>query len=234
MIGERIKSKRLALGLSQKILAEQAGIAQQTVHSLESGRSNSTKALVKLAHALGTTPEWLETGDSEWQIADTLSLYGAANSNTTPLVGIPIVGDTHNGYDPQWLARNCPASWGKAVLNVLSHDHTTHALRVLGSQYQPRLLEGEMVTVSRQVDCVPGEDVVLQLIDNTVLIRQLVSQRDHEITVMGIGLEQERRIIPSQQVKNLYAITGIHPSSLLISIPTNQNGEAPDSHSRSE
>ncbi|NPV72895.1 MAG: helix-turn-helix transcriptional regulator [Pelotomaculum sp.] len=44
---------RESLGMSQKELAEKAGIAQSTVHYIESGGNYTHKTLQKLATALG-------------------------------------------------------------------------------------------------------------------------------------------------------------------------------------
>lgn len=219
MIGARIKSRRLALGLSQKKLAAQTGIAQQTIHSLESGRSHSTKALVKLAQVLQTTPEWLDSGinsatntiSTGSNIAETPAEYG------DQLIHLPIVGNTVSGYDADWWQQGCPNSWGDSHLNAPSIDPTAHALRVTNDRYHPRLLVGEVISVSRQQPCVTGEDVVIILSSGECLVRQLVKQQKTEITVVTITTEMQREVILMPSIMHLLPITGIYPSSRILS-----------------
>lgn len=60
-LGEKIKAKRLELGISQDVLAERTGIHQTTVSDIEAGitewpRGNS---IAKLADALQVTTDYL-------------------------------------------------------------------------------------------------------------------------------------------------------------------------------
>lgn len=51
----KVKELRESLGLSQKALAEKAGVAQATVHYIESGGNYTQKSIRKIARALGVT-----------------------------------------------------------------------------------------------------------------------------------------------------------------------------------
>ena len=63
LIGDRIRERRRALGLSQRDLS-QPGISDAYISRIESGqRRPSLKVLRKLAPKLETTTHWLETGD---------------------------------------------------------------------------------------------------------------------------------------------------------------------------
>lgn len=64
-IGERVKARRLELGLSQRDISS-PGISYAYVSRIESGSRNpSVAALRKLAAKLDTTPSWLESGTIE-------------------------------------------------------------------------------------------------------------------------------------------------------------------------
>lgn len=64
LVGERIRTRREALGLSQRALAV-PGVSAQYLSRIEhGGRVPSTKALRKIAGKLEVTPEWLEHGGS--------------------------------------------------------------------------------------------------------------------------------------------------------------------------
>ena len=74
-LGERIRSERQRLGLSQKKVAELVGVSRQAVAKWESGQSSpSTENLLRLAEILGTTtdlflrPEPQDAGLAEEQL----------------------------------------------------------------------------------------------------------------------------------------------------------------------
>jgi transcriptional regulator with XRE-family HTH domain len=56
---ERVKYVRKLRKWTQQQLARRAGISQQTVWDLESGRHKGTGQIVQLATALKVRPEWL-------------------------------------------------------------------------------------------------------------------------------------------------------------------------------
>lgn len=62
-LGQRLKFARLERGLTQVQLALSSGVKQSDISKLERGDSNTTAGLVRLAKALGCSPEWLDTGD---------------------------------------------------------------------------------------------------------------------------------------------------------------------------
>lgn len=64
-VGERIRSRRLELGLSQRELATE-GVSYAYISRLESNdRRASVSALRKIAPMLGVSVYWLETGDPD-------------------------------------------------------------------------------------------------------------------------------------------------------------------------
>lgn len=62
-LGERIRAKRKARGLSQEQLGKAAGLTQAAIGQLESGSTVGTTRLVHIASALGVSPAWLQTGE---------------------------------------------------------------------------------------------------------------------------------------------------------------------------
>ena len=68
-IAQRVKTAREHLGLTQGELAREAGLRQQQISSLESGKRSLTSfGLVKLAKALDVTTDYLLTGKTgRWE-----------------------------------------------------------------------------------------------------------------------------------------------------------------------
>lgn len=64
-VGERIRERRLALGLSQRDLASE-GVSYAYISRLEANtRRPSVRALRKLAVKLDVSVHWLETGEED-------------------------------------------------------------------------------------------------------------------------------------------------------------------------
>lgn len=63
-LGQRIKSLRIARGLSQTRLAKAVGVTQGALSQIELGTVHSVKAetLVRLAGKLAANPQWIQTG----------------------------------------------------------------------------------------------------------------------------------------------------------------------------
>lgn len=63
-MAERIREARLAAKLSQEDLADEVGVRGQTIWRYEAGESRPRgEQLVKLAAALGRSPEWIVSGE---------------------------------------------------------------------------------------------------------------------------------------------------------------------------
>ena len=72
-IGDKIKKRRLELGMSQQELAEAMGYtSKSTINKIELGKNDVTQSkVIKFANVLKTTPAYL----MNWEDDDTLSNY---------------------------------------------------------------------------------------------------------------------------------------------------------------
>ncbi len=62
-LADRLKQAMASRNLKQETLAEAAGVSQNTIHKLTSGKAQSTRKLIEIAAALGVSPTWLATGE---------------------------------------------------------------------------------------------------------------------------------------------------------------------------
>jgi transcriptional regulator with XRE-family HTH domain len=90
-IGERIKSTRKQLGMSQQQLSKLSGISQQIISRLESKKAEGTTGIVALANALKVTPEWLQTGKEarnrvDMQMSPVMSLDDATPEDLARII----------------------------------------------------------------------------------------------------------------------------------------------------
>ncbi|CAB3846930.1 hypothetical protein LMG2828_01739 [Achromobacter piechaudii] len=67
---DRVRARRVELGLSQVELAKKAGLSQSTVAQIERGRNSRSAHILNLAEALKVHPRWLEGGDGPKEGAD--------------------------------------------------------------------------------------------------------------------------------------------------------------------
>lgn len=61
-LNERVSLARLHAQLTQDQLARAAGVSQQAIQKLESGKSKDSKKITQIAVACGVRPEWLANG----------------------------------------------------------------------------------------------------------------------------------------------------------------------------
>ncbi|OZI20522.1 hypothetical protein CAL26_23800 [Bordetella genomosp. 9] len=62
-LGERLKQRRIYLGVTQQALAKRAGVSQSLIAGLENGVYDASKHLIRVAEALGVDAGWLQTGE---------------------------------------------------------------------------------------------------------------------------------------------------------------------------
>ena len=67
---DRVKQRRIELGLSQAALGKMAGVPQSTIGQIENGRNKSTAKILELAAALQTSVEYLLNGKETYKLPE--------------------------------------------------------------------------------------------------------------------------------------------------------------------
>ena len=62
---QRLKHAMKAAGLTQKELAERAGVSQGLISKLVIGKAEESRKILAISHALNVTPDWLLYGTGE-------------------------------------------------------------------------------------------------------------------------------------------------------------------------
>jgi phage repressor protein C with HTH and peptisase S24 domain len=150
-LGQRVKERRMALGLSQPQLAKRVGgISYQAIQQLEQG--GSTKHLVSIARALGTTAEWLQDGRGP-------SPSKSISSRTSEPINV--LGLAECGSDGWSL-------WNGEVIDRIERPaslvdvSSAYAVYVVGASMEPRYHPGEVVYVHPGKPLAVGAYVLVQ------------------------------------------------------------------------
>ncbi|WP_192940996.1 helix-turn-helix domain-containing protein [Morganella morganii] len=67
---QRLKHAMKAAGLTQKELAERAGVSQGLISKLVLGKAEESRKILAISHALNVTPDWLLYGTGEMYSAN--------------------------------------------------------------------------------------------------------------------------------------------------------------------
>jgi len=137
-LGDRVKERRRALGLSQPQLAKKVGgITYQAIQQLEGG--GGSRHLVPIARALGVTAEWLQDGTGPAPSKAAVARGGTAEK-------LKVLGMAECGADGWSL-------WNGDVIDLIDRPAglvgvpNAYAVYVVGASMEPRYHPGEVVHI---------------------------------------------------------------------------------------
>lgn len=147
-LAERVKKRRLELGLSQAEVAEKAGIKQQSWASIEDGKTLKPRNIVGISEALKCDPSWLMNGGVFLPVSE-------VNTRRIPLISYVQAGE---------LAIKSPIEAFDGsfeyVMTDMDWSQYTFALRIVGDSMEPDFKAGDVIIVDPEVEPTPGEFVV--------------------------------------------------------------------------
>ncbi|KIU35279.1 LexA family protein [Atlantibacter hermannii] len=147
-LADRVKQKRIELGLTQTEAAELAGIRQQSWQSIEDGKTLKPRNIIGIAKALKCDPEWLMNGGTFMPLAE-------VNSRRVPLISYIQAGA---------LAEKSPIEAFDGSLEYILTDldisEFSFALRIEGDSMEPDFKAGDVIIVDPEIEPTPGEFVV--------------------------------------------------------------------------
>ena len=187
-IGDRIRSKRTELKISQSELAKRAGgISYQAVQQVEAG--GGSKHIVAIAKALGVSAEWLQSGQDP--LNHQMRNHGtpvADPAKFAPEGFIKVLGMAECGPDG-WSLWN-----GEVVDHVprpayLAGAAQAYAVYAVGTSMEPRYFAGDLVYIHPGRPVTPGCFVLVQMTpkeDGTApraVLKRLVKRSGTKITL---------------------------------------------------
>ena len=181
--GERIRQRRLKLGLTVEALAEKTGLSPATIYRYEAGDISHMRAdkLQPIARALAVEPAWL----MGWEEALPEGLRPLSSMRRQK---IPMIGEVAAGVPI--LAEQDFETWVDAG-DELRADY---ALTVRGDSMQPTYQDGDVLFVRAQSD-VDNGTVAVVLIDDTTAVKHVYHEHD------GVTLTSDNPAYPPMRIR---------------------------------
>lgn len=167
-LGQRIKARRKALGLSQVRLGELAGLDQTVISKLERGDVQETARIAELANVLQCDALWLATGKERAERANVAGV-AALPANRVPLISFVAAGNWSDAVDN--YAPGDAEAWVETTVPVKRH---TYALRVEGDSMEPRFPNGAILIVEPEAEAKSGSFVIMRQNGTDATFKQLV------------------------------------------------------------
>jgi len=147
-LADRVKQKRIELGMTQTEAAEKAGIRQQSWASIEDGKTLKPRNIVGIASALRSDPAWLMNGGAFMPLEE-------VNTRKIPLISYIQAGA---------LATKSPIEAFDGsfeyVMTDMDLSQFSFALKIKGDSMEPDFKAGDVILVDPEVEPTPGEFVV--------------------------------------------------------------------------
>lgn len=157
---DRVRKKRIELGLSQAELAKASGMSQTTISDIERGRNDGSREIVALAGALRVSSEWLSTGkgpSSNVAQATTDTVYGIRLGGPRAL---PIISYVQAGAWREIVDTFPPGGADEYIKPRNEHGPHSFALYVEGDSMTPEFNAGDIIIVDPDIAPNPGNYVI--------------------------------------------------------------------------
>lgn len=179
-IGNRLKSAREKLNLSQNQLANILNIHKQSVSRYETGERNITqKMITKLVELLNINPTWLLTGQGNMFLEsdhllgsvapnchDNVAVYSKGALNT---LQIPVVGKVKAGtlsFEAEDIIDYIRIPGGGGI------PPNAFALIVKGDSMSPTIKDSDYVIIAKTEDIISGDIVLIHDVWGDVCIKR--------------------------------------------------------------
>ena len=193
-IGERIKNRRIELGLSQEELAKKVGYkSRSSINKIELSRSLPARKISLMARALETSEGYL-MGWNESDIPDSSISYASDDSVSIPVLGRVAAGAPILAEENQIGTVNIEKS--KAASSEL------FGLRIKGNSMSPRIQEGDIVIVRRQDDAESG-DVVIALVNGDEAVCKKLQKYKEGISLISFNPSYEPMTYTDDDIREL-------------------------------
>ena len=178
---DRVKKRRLELGLSQERLGDLVGVSQGLIGQIENGRNRGSKHIAALARALQCSADWLDTGKGDMlrhrkqpiDLEQHPEYVGVKRVKFKLSAGI-------SGFEIDYLnGARAPLFFRRDWLEARGlEEDKLFAVEITGRSMEPSLFEGDLVVVNA-ADVIPrdGEAFALNY-EGELVVKRLIREGD--------------------------------------------------------
>lgn len=151
ILGDRIRTRLSALGMSQATLAREIGVSPQAISKMVNAGTTDTARIYQLAQALKTSPAYLRGEASDPAPDASVSITPQSMAEQLDLVPIDEIslefgmGATLMDDDHEVVRRYVPADW--IAHFTKSHPSLLRFARGRGDSMYPTILDGDLVLI---------------------------------------------------------------------------------------
>lgn len=186
-VGDKIKQRRIELGMDADELALKIGKSRATVYRYENGEIENmpTTVLEPIARALNTTPAylmgWKEPEKSSPAHGVTIKVLGRVAAGI-PIDAIEDIIDTEE------------------ISEEMAMTGTFFGLKIHGDSMEPRICEGDVVIVRQQNDAENG-DIVIALINGNDATCKRLMKYSGGISLISLNSKYEPIIFSKKDIE---------------------------------
>ncbi len=230
ILADRVTQRMSELGTNARAVSLAASGKQDMVRDIMRGRMPNAARLASLANVLHTTPQWL--------LGDDAADRELPASNVGQLVPMTTASAPARPFTPRDLPKDVPVYTGalgtaldfsgdqppvesqvmdlnEAVDMVrrppgLADTKGSYALYIVGDSQSPRFESGELIFVSAHRPVSPGDDVVVQLVDDAdcvscALVKRLVRRTADFVTLRQFNPPTEFDV-PRKRIRAIHRV----------------------------
>lgn len=214
-ISEQLKNRREALGVSQSVVADRAGLNLDTVSRLENGSNARLDTVSAVERALDEieAERGADTGgdlvrQTRTGVLDDAEPYDRDITRGYKKHDVPLIGDAEassNGFiawDDEGMVSAQVERWYSRAFS--DGDLRAVAFRVRGDSMVPRLRPGEIVIAQPSVTARDGDDAIVVLQSGERLIKRVFRKSGAWV------LHSENPVYPDREELD-EAIVGVYP-----------------------
>lgn len=209
-IKDRLKAARQHAGLTQSELAKLAKVDQSVVSNIERGIASSSKKLPQMASICGVSVDWLTLGKGEMlAIVSAPLIEKSINGIKGSIRTLKILGIAQLDPDGYWDG----FEHAEGYIDVPSEDNDAYALILRGDSMMPAIRSGWVAWCEPCKALVPLEYVMIKLKDGQCMIKELIKETAHDVTVQSINQDYGRMTINRRDIESIHYVGGIVPPS---------------------
>ena len=202
---------------AKKLLSELADTQASHVSALlrEDGDRKIGPELQARFEQIAEKPEgWFDLPDQElptvFADGDTDDVEYAGRLRT--IRGVPVVGTARMGPDGFYEEISSTVGHGDGSVEGYSSDPHAYALRVKGDSMYPAIKDGQFVVIEPGGRCVPGENVMVCLMDGRRMVKELFLDRSGSVTLLSIN-GGERLTLDRKEIDQMYPVAAVIAAS---------------------